>query len=144
MKGFVCAKKMYNQKSVTKGQRQRIVGFLTFVTQGYPQAVRCNDHLKHTILWSPPYETLHAGVYASSDSHFVRKLFYRREVARLNKATNGVNKGPLRPSKGPQRRFDIVIRGRWAANKKRCGECPAGACTKILNSTKMSQRKNRP
>lgn len=85
MKGFACAKKTYAQKSVTKAQRQRIDCILTFVTQGYPQAVRCNTHQKHIILWSPPYETLHAGVYASSDSHFVRKLFYRRGEIRLER-----------------------------------------------------------
>jgi hypothetical protein len=85
VKGFVCAKKTHVQKSVTKGQRQRIDCFLTFVTQGYPQAVRCNTRLKRIILWSPPYETLHVGVYASSDSHFVRKLFYRRGGIRLER-----------------------------------------------------------
>lgn len=131
MKGFACAKKTQAQKSVTKGQRQRIDCILTFVTQRYPQAARCNTHLKRIILWSPPYETLDVGVYASSDSQFVRKLFHRREFARLNNATDGATKGLFRPPRGPQKRFDIVMRGRRATNCERCVESTSEALQRI-------------
>jgi hypothetical protein len=144
VKGFVYAKKPYAQKSVIKGQRQQIDCFLTFVTPSYPQAVRCNTHLKHIILWSPPYETLHAGVYASSDSHFVRKLFNRRGSLRLKRATEIVINGPFRPLRGPQTRFDIVMRGRWATNYERCVESAGGACSAIDYSITMRADEKKP